>query len=230
MEPYRGIDLLGLEAQLSDDERQVRDTVRDWVEREAIPAVVPHFREATFPSELIRPMAELGIFGAHIDGYGCAGVSPVAYGLIMQELERADSGFRSFASVQSSLAMTAIHDFGSEEHRERYLPEMAAGRLLGAFALTEADHGSDPAGMETRAEAVADGYRLKRINEAEGDVARFSALLAEYTKAPEVTRRRIYIETLQDVLPSIRSKIIVDAQIRSILPMLNLDSQMGERP
>jgi glutaryl-CoA dehydrogenase len=160
MEPYRGIDLLGLEAQLSDDEREVRDTVRDWVEREAMPAVVPHFREATFPSELVQRMATLGIFGAHIDGYGCAGVSPVAYGLIMQELERADSGFRSFASVQSSLVMTAIHDFGSEDQREHYLPEMAAGRLLGAFALTEADHGSDPAGMETHVKAIADGYQL----------------------------------------------------------------------
>ena len=160
MQPYQGIDLLHLEGQLTDDERQVRDTVREWIEREAIPAVVPAFNDAAFPTPLTAGMADLGIFGAHIDGYGCAGLGPIAYGLIMQELERADSGLRSFASVQSSLAMTTIHDFGSEAQRERYLPAMAAGTLIGAFALTEADHGSDPAGMETRAERVADGYRI----------------------------------------------------------------------
>ena len=160
MEPYRGIDLLELEDQLAADERQVRDAVRAFVESEALPAVVPHFREGTFPMALVPRMGELGIFGAHIDGYGCAGLGAVAYGLIMQELERADSGYRSFASVQSSLAMTAIHQFGTEEQRERFLPEMAAGRLIGAFALTEADHGSDPAGMETRAVEVDGGYEL----------------------------------------------------------------------
>jgi glutaryl-CoA dehydrogenase len=160
MELYGGIDLLDLESQLTDDERQVRDTVRDWIEREAMPAVLPHFNEGTFPMELVPRMAELGIFGAHIEGYGCAGLGPIAYGLIMQELERADSGYRSFASVQSSLAMTAIHDFGTEAQRERYLPEMAAARLLGSFALTEADHGSDPSGMETNAVETSGGYRL----------------------------------------------------------------------
>ena len=160
MQPYQGIDLLNLEGQLTDDERQVRDTVREWIEREAIPAVVPAFNDAVFPTPLTAGMADLGIFGAHIDGYGCAGLGPIAYGLIMQELERADSGLRSFASVQSSLTMTTIHDFGSEAQRERYLPAMAAGTLIGAFALTEADHGSDPAGMETRAERVGDGYRI----------------------------------------------------------------------
>ncbi len=160
MEPYRGIDLLDIESQLTADERQVRDAVRSFVEAEALPAVVPHFREGTFPMGLIPRMGELGIFGAHIEGYGCAGLGPIAYGLIMQELERADSGYRSFASVQSSLAMTAIHLFGTEEQRERCLPEMAAGRLLGAFALTEADHGSDPSGMETRAVKVGDGYKI----------------------------------------------------------------------
>ena len=160
MEPYRGIDLLDIESQLTADERQVRDAVRSFVEAEALPAVVPHFREGTFPMGLVPRMGELGIFGAHIEGYGCAGLGPVAYGLIMQELERADSGYRSFASVQSSLAMTAIHLFGTEEQRERCLPEMAAGRLLGAFALTEADHGSDPSGMETRAVKVGDGYEI----------------------------------------------------------------------
>ncbi len=160
MEAFRGIDLLDIESRLSDDERQIRDTVRDFVEREAIPLVTQHFRDGTFPLDLVPRMAELGIFGAHIDGYGCAGISPIAYGLVMQELERGDSALRSFASVQSSLAMTAIWLHGSEEQRERWLPEMAAGRAIGAFALTEPDHGSDPAGMETRAERVDGGWRL----------------------------------------------------------------------
>ncbi len=160
MQPYRGIDLLNIEAQLTDEERQARDAVRAFAEAEALPAVVPHFREGTFPAALIPRMAELGIFGAHLEGYGCAGVGPVAYGMIMQELERADSGFRSFASVQSSLAMTAIHAFGTEAQKERCLPEMAAGRMLGAFALTEADHGSDAGAMETRARPSGGGYVL----------------------------------------------------------------------
>ena len=160
MDPFRGIDLLDLESQLDGDERLIRDTVRDFVDREVMPVVVPHFRDATFPMELVPRMAELGIFGAHIVGYGCAGVSPIAYGLIMAELERADSGLRSFASVQSSLAMTAIHLHGTEEQRQRYLPEMAAGRVLGAFGLTEAEHGSDAGGMETVAHKTDSGYRI----------------------------------------------------------------------
>ena len=157
---YQPIDLLDLDAQLTDEERQVRDTVRDFVEREALPVVNDHYRAGTFPLDLVPRLAELGIFGAAIEGYGCAGVGPIAHGLINRELERADSGFRSFASVQSSLAMGAIHLHGSEEQRQRYLPEMAAGRILGAFGLTEADHGSDPASMETRAVAVGGGYEI----------------------------------------------------------------------
>ena len=157
---YQPIDLLDLDAQLTDEERQVRDTVRDFVEREALPVVNDHYRAGTFPLDLVPRLAELGIFGAAIEGYGCAGVGPIAHGLINRELERADSGFRSFASVQSSLAMGAIHLHGSEEQRQRYLPEMAAGRILGAFGLTEADHGSDPASMETRAVAVGAGYEI----------------------------------------------------------------------
>ncbi|MBM3940970.1 MAG: acyl-CoA dehydrogenase [SAR202 cluster bacterium] len=160
MEPYRGFDLLALDGKLTDDERQVRDTVREFVEREAMPVILPHFREGTFPTELMGPLAGLGLFGAHIHGYGCAGLGARAYGLAMQELERGDSALRSFMSVQSSLAMTAIWLHGSEEQKQRWLPEMAAGHSLGAFALTEADHGSDPGGMETRAVAVRGGFRI----------------------------------------------------------------------
>lgn len=157
---YEPIDLLDLDSQLTDEERQVRDAVRSFVEREALPTVNGHFREGRFPLDLVPALAGLGIFGAPIEGYGCAGVGPIAHGLINRELERADSGFRSFSSAQSSLAMGAIHLHGSEEQRQRYLPEMAAGRIIGAFGLTEADHGSDPSSMETRAVAVGGGYEI----------------------------------------------------------------------
>ncbi|MCH7607550.1 MAG: acyl-CoA dehydrogenase family protein [Chloroflexi bacterium] len=157
---YQPIDLLDLDSQLTGEERQVRDAVRSFVEREALPVVNDNFRAGTFPMDLVPALAGLGIFGAPIEGYGCAGVGPIAHGLISRELERADSGFRSFSSVQSSLAMGAIHLHGSEEQRQRYLPEMAAGRILGAFGLTEADHGSDPASMETRAVAAGGGYEI----------------------------------------------------------------------
>ncbi len=158
MNPYKGIDLLNLDSQFTDDERQVRATIREWVDRAAMPEVESSFNAGSFPVNLVESLADLGIFGAHLDGYGCAGLGPIAYGLMMEELERADSGLRSFASVQSSLAMTAIHEFGSEKQRQLYLPDMAAGKLLGAFGLTEADHGSDAGSMETNAVRIDGGY------------------------------------------------------------------------
>ena len=161
MEPYRGFDLLGIDDLLTEEERGIRDTVRDFVENEVLPVVTTHFNEGTFPMELFPRMAEMGLMGAHIKGYGCAGVSSVAYGLIMQELERGDSGLRSSLSVQSSLVMSALDMHGSEEQKQRYLPEMAAGRIMGSFGLTETGHGSDPGGMETTAEKVSGGYRIK---------------------------------------------------------------------
>ena len=160
MDEFHGIDYLNIESHLTDDERQVRDTVRQFVNSEAMSAVSENFKEGTFPKHLITRMGELGIFGAHLEGYGCAGISSVAYGLIMQELERADSGYRSFASVQSSLAMTAIYLFETEGQRKSYLPDMAKGATLGCFALTEADHGSDPSGMATVVSDSGNGYVL----------------------------------------------------------------------
>lgn len=160
MDEFHGIDYLNIESELTDDERQVRDTIREFVNTEAMKEIPDHFRQGIFPQHLISRMGELGIFGAHIDGYGCAGIGSVAYGLIMQELERADSGYRSFASVQSSLAMTAIYLFGTEDQRKFYLPDMAKGTTLGCFALTEADHGSDPNGMNTLATRSGKGFLL----------------------------------------------------------------------
>src|SRR3989475_9634131 len=160
MEKFRGVDYYGIETLLSEDERMIRDAVRDWVEAEFIPIVPEHHRAGTFPIALIPKLGELGVFGATLKGYGCAGLSNVAYGLIMQELEAGDSGLRSMASVQGSLAMYAIWRWGSEEQKRRWLPEMAAGRVIGCFGLTEPDHGSDPGNMETRARREGPGWTL----------------------------------------------------------------------
>jgi glutaryl-CoA dehydrogenase len=154
------LDFYNLEELLSPEDRMTRDAVRQFVQREVMPNVERHFAGETFPLDLIPKLAELGIFGANLNGYGCAGMNNVAYGLIMQELEAADSGLRSFASVQSALSMYAIYAWGSEEQKQRYLPGMAQGKLIGCFGLTEPDHGSDPGGMETRAKRDGGGWIL----------------------------------------------------------------------
>ena len=154
MKRFDGFDFV-LDARLSDDEKMVRDTVRSFVEEMALPRFMEHYEKGTFPAELVKPLAELGVFGATIHGYECAGLNNVAYGLMMQELERCDSGLRSFASVQSALVMYPIHAFGSEEQKTKWLPALAKGKVIGCFGLTEADFGSNPGGMLTT--AVADG-------------------------------------------------------------------------
>jgi glutaryl-CoA dehydrogenase len=156
----RDLDYFQLDELLTPEERMTRNTVKQFVEREVLPQVERHFANETFPLELMPRMAELGMFGANLHGYGCAGMNNVAYGLIMQELEAGDSGLRSFASVQSALSMYAIYAYGTEEQKRRYLPEMARGKLIGCFGLTEPDHGSDPGGMETRARRDGDGWIL----------------------------------------------------------------------
>jgi glutaryl-CoA dehydrogenase len=160
MEKFRGVDYYGVEALLSDEERMVRDAVRGWVEAEFLPLVTEHHRAGTFPLPIAAQLGELGVFGASLKGYGCAGLSNVAYGLIMQELERGDSGLRSFASVQSGLVMYPIHRFGSDAQKDRWLPELQRGAAIGCFGLTEPDHGSDPGGMATRAVRQGDHYLL----------------------------------------------------------------------
>jgi glutaryl-CoA dehydrogenase len=159
-ELLRDLDFFNLDDLLTSEERATRDTVKRFVQREILPQIEHHFANETFPRDLIPQMAELGMFGANIKGYGCAGMNNVAYGLIMQELEAGDSGLRSFASVQSALSMYAIYANGTEEQKNRYLPPMAQGKLIGCFGLTEPDHGSDPGGMETRARRDGDGWVL----------------------------------------------------------------------
>jgi glutaryl-CoA dehydrogenase len=154
--PFEALDLYCIEDELEDDEKIVRDTVRDFVEKEFLPLIVEHVRrDGSFPMELVPKMAELGLFGSNLEGYGCAGMNATAYGLVMQELERGDSGLRSFASVQGALCMYPIWAYGSDKQKDRWLPPMARGEVIGCFGLTEPDFGSNPAGMLTR--AVPDG-------------------------------------------------------------------------
>src|ERR1017187_6516889 len=144
-------DLYAVDQLLSAEERLIQLTVRDFVRERFLPHVAENFAAGTFPRELVPELAELGLLGMHLEGHGCAGASAVAYGVACEELEAGDSGLRSFVSVQGSLAMFPIHRFGSDEQRERWLPEMAAGRAIGCFGLTDPDAGSDPAAMRTRA-------------------------------------------------------------------------------
>jgi glutaryl-CoA dehydrogenase len=157
---FRGVDFIGFDALLSEDERLVRDTSRKYIEDNLIPIIEECNRASRFPRELVKPMAELGFYGASLKGYGCAGMSNVEYGLVMQELERGDSGIRSFVSVQSALVMYPIYAFGSDEQKQTWLPALQKGEKLGCFGLTEPDFGSNPGGMRTRARKVAKEYVL----------------------------------------------------------------------
>jgi len=158
---FRGVDFYNLDGLLSEEERAVRDTVRGWVDDNLLPIIGACYVEGRFPKQLIPGMAELGLFGANLpEEYGCAGLNNVAYGLIMQELERGDSGVRSFASVQGGLVMYPIYAFGSDEQKKHWLPQMASGKVIGCFGLTEPDYGSNPGGMITVAKETADGWVL----------------------------------------------------------------------
>ena len=164
MADFQSADFLLLDEDFADEELQARETVRAFVTREFLPRVAEHIRrDGSFPMELVPQIAELGLFGANLSGYGCAGMNNVAYGLVMQELERGDSGLRSFASVQGALCMYPIHRYGSDEQKERWLPRMAAGEAIGCFGLTEPDFGSFAQGMRTRAEKDGAGWRLNGV-------------------------------------------------------------------
>jgi glutaryl-CoA dehydrogenase len=161
MATFKGIDYFDLDSLLSEEERMVRDTVREWVDDVLLPIIGDAYIERRFPKEIIPQLGELGVLGANLpEEYGCAGLNNVAYGLIMQELERGDSGIRSFASVQGALCMYPIYAFGSEEQKQKYLPKMASGEIIGCFGLTEPDFGSNPGGMITTAREDGDGWVL----------------------------------------------------------------------
>jgi len=160
MKKFEGVDFVEIDGLFSEEEIAVRDTIRGFVSDRVMPIIEKHYREGTFPDHLIPEMAELGVYGANIQGYGCPGLNNVAYGLIMQELERGDSGIRSFVSVQGGLCMYPILAYGSDEQKNKYLPEMAKGKVIGCFGLTEADYGSNPSGMITTARKDGQHYIL----------------------------------------------------------------------
>jgi glutaryl-CoA dehydrogenase len=173
---FRGVDFIGFDSLISEEERMVRDTSRQFIEDNLIPIIEECNREGRFPRELVPAMAELGFFGATLEGYGCAGMNNVEYGLVMQEMERGDSGVRSFVSVQSALCMYPIYTFGSDEQKEKWLPAMAKGEKLGCFGLTEPDAGSNPSAMRTRArrdgrEYVISGEKMWITSGSIADVA-----------------------------------------------------------
>src|SRR5213596_1229686 len=155
---FQGVDFYDVDGLLSEEER----AVRAWVDDKVIPVIGEHYLAGKFPKHLVPQMAELGLFGANLpEAYGCAWLNNVAYGLIMQELERGDSGVRSFASVQGGLVMYPIHAFGSEDQKQQWLPRMASGQVIGCFGLTEPDYGSNPGAMTTTARETQDGWVLR---------------------------------------------------------------------
>ena len=188
MSTFQEVDFLAMNELLSPSQRALRDRVRQWVEREFDPIVRDHYRAGTFPLELAPELGRLGALGAHRVGYGCPGHDSLSYGLIMQELERGDSGLRTVASVQGALAMQAIHAFGSEEQKQRWLPAMAKGEKLGCFGLTEPEHGSNPAGMTARAVRTSRGFVLdgEKLWIGNGSVADVAVVWAKLAGEPGV--------------------------------------------
>ena len=189
-ERFQGFDFYDLDSALSEEERMIRDAIREWVEEEVIPIIGEAYYERRFPRSLIPGLGELGVLGANLpEEYGCAGLNNVAYGLIMQELERGDSGLRSFVSVQGALVMYPIHAFGSEEHRREWLPRLASADAIGCFGLTEPDYGSNPGGMITTARKTADGWVLNgtKMWITNGSMADVAVIWAQ-TDAPDNPR------------------------------------------
>ena len=192
MAKFQGIDYFDTDSLLDEEERMIRDTVRGWVDDNLLPVIEHAYIERKMPRELIPQMAELGMLGANLpEEYGCAGLNNVAYGLIMQELERGDSGIRSFASVQGALCMYPIYEFGSEEQRKQYLPGMAAGEIIGCFGLTEPDYGSNPGGMITTAKKdgdswVLNGAKMWITNGSMADIAIIWAKTGELNDATSI--------------------------------------------
>ncbi len=184
MKPFQSPDFMCIDDHLTEDEKMIRETIRQFVSREIVPTIDDYFMKNEFPKHLIPQLAELGTFGATIQGYGCAGLNYTSYGLIMQELERGDSGIRSVVSVQGALCMYPISAFGSEEHKKKYLPKMAKGEWIGCFGLTEPDFGSNPGGMVTTARKDGNEYILNgsKMWITSGSI---SSLAIVWAKVPE---------------------------------------------
>ncbi len=198
---FQGVDFMDFDSLLSEDEVMVRTNTRAFIEDKLIPIIEQCNRDGRFPRELVRPMGELGFFGATLDAYGCAGMNNVEYGLLTQELERGDSGIRSSVSVQSALVMYPIYEFGSEEQKSFWLPKMATGEKLGCFGLTEPDFGSNPGGMRTRARKEGDAYVLngEKMWITSGSIADVAVIWAKVEEpgvaAPDWKIRGFLVET-----------------------------------
>jgi glutaryl-CoA dehydrogenase len=197
---FQNVDFLHLDSSFSEDELLVRRTAREFVEDNVIPIIEDCFREGRFPRELVPMMGELGFYGANLEGYGCAGMSNVEYGLVMQELERGDSGLRSFVSVQSALVMYPIYTFGSDEQKSAWLPALATGEKLGCFGLTEPGFGSNPGGMTTTArksgdEYILNGEKMWITSGTIADVAVIWAKVANEESNADSTVRGFLVET-----------------------------------
>ncbi len=218
MEEFRGVDFYQIDDLLSQEEKMVRETVRAFVTDKIVPIMDRHFEDATFPTQLIPEMAELGLFGANLpEEYGCAGMNNVAYGLIMQEIERGDSGIRSFVSVQGALVMYPIYQFGSEEQKGYWLPRLARGEKIGCFGLTEPDHGSDPGGMITRATKRGDCWVLNGTKSwiTNGSIADVAVVWAKVDG--EVRGFLVEKGTSGFAAPEIRHKMSLRASVTSQL-------------
>ncbi len=219
MTDAKATDFLELDSLLSEDERMVRRTARDFVDDRVLPGIRKHFREGTFPMSLASEMADLGFFGANLEGYGCAGMSEVEYGLLMQELERGDSGVRSFVSVQSSLTMFAIWRFGSEEQKQKWLPRMAKGEALGCFGLTEPNFGSNPGGMTTRVALKGDGFVLngEKTWITNGSLADVAVVWAKHGDTDEVRGYLVEKGTPGFTTSDLHNKMSMRASVTSSL-------------
>ena len=211
------LDYVGLEADLSAEERLVRDTAREFVENEVRPDIADHYEAGTFPTDLIPEMGELGFYAPNLEGYGSPNVSERAYGVLMQELEACDSGLRSMASVQGALVMYPIHAYGSEAQKEEWLPALGAGERVGCFGLTEPAHGSNPAGMETTAERDADGFVLngEKTWITNAPIADVAVVWARLTSADDAPVRGFLVETDRGGVrtPKIEEKLSMRASI-----------------
>jgi len=220
------LDYFGVEADLDEEERMVRDTAREFVEEQVKPDIGEHFIEGTFPTEIIPEMGDLGFYAPNLEGYGLPGLSETAYGLLMQELEAGDSGLRSMASVQGALVMYPIHAFGSEEQKEEWLPAMGEGEAIGCFGLTEPSHGSNPTRMETYAEADDEGYVLNGTKTwiTNSPLADVAIVWARDRSAPDTPVRGFLVETDRDGIetPKIGEKISLRASVTGQIELSNV--------
>lgn len=218
--PFKGVDFYRMDDLLSEEEILTRDTVRRFVDEQVLPIIDRHFENSTFPTELIPKMAEMGLLGGTLpEEYGCANMNSVAYGLVMQELERGDSGLRSFASVQGALVMYPIFAFGSDAQKKKWLPQLASGAKIGCFGLTEPDHGSDPGGMETRAKRTGGGYVLNGTKRwiTNGSIADIAIVWAKLDG--EIRGFIVETDTPGFQAPEIKNKLSLRASVTSDLVM-----------